>query len=100
MGNNIDKFKVEIPVLLIIFNRPELTKKLLKSLELLKPNKIYVAADGPRDNNSRDFDLCKLTRELLDTEINWECKIEKKFHTTNLGVKNNPNKGIDWFFDK
>ena len=93
------KFKTEIPILLIVFNRPKLTKKLLKSLELLKPNKIYVAADGPRNDSLTDLDLCNQTRELFDTEINWDCKIEKKFHTTNLGVKHNANKGIDWIFD-
>jgi hypothetical protein len=53
--NNQIKFKAEILVFLIIFNRLKLTKKLLKSLGLLKPNKIYIAADGPRDNNLNDF---------------------------------------------
>ena len=42
-----------IPILLIVFNRPELTKKLIKSLRLLKPKKIYIVADGPR--NTDDF---------------------------------------------
>ena len=102
MNSNINreiKFKTEIPILLIVFNRPKLTKKLLKSLELLKPNKIYVAADGPRNDSLSDLDLCNQTRKLFDTEINWDCKLEKKFHTTNLGVKHNVNKGIDWIFD-
>ena len=53
--NNQIKFKAEIPVLLIILNKVKLTKKLLKSLGLLKPNKIYIAADGPRDNNLNNF---------------------------------------------
>jgi len=102
MSSNINKeikFKIEIPILLVVFNRPKLTKKLLKSLELLKPNKIYVAADGPRNDSLTDLDLCNQTRKLFDTEINWDCKLEKKFHTTNLGVKHNANKGIDWIFD-
>jgi len=96
--NNHTKFKIEIPILLIIFNRPKLTKKLLKSLELLSPNKIYVAADGPRNNNTNDLDLCNHTRELLSTEINWDCKLEKKLHPTNVGIKHNINEAIDWFF--
>jgi hypothetical protein len=53
--NNQIKFKAEILVFLIIFNRLKLTKKLLKSLGLLKPNKIYIATDGSRDNNLNDF---------------------------------------------
>ena len=96
--NNQIKFKAEIPVLIIVFNRPKLTKRLLKSLELLKPSKIYVAADGPREGNLSDLDLCKYTQDLLNTEISWECKIEKKISSSNIGVKNNCKGGIDWFF--
>ena len=77
--NNQIKFEGEKPVLLIIFNRTKLTKKLLKSLELLKPNRIYLAANGSRNDNLSDFGLFKHIRELLSTEINKDSKLEKKY---------------------
>jgi len=98
INKNINKLRLEIPILIIAFNRPKLTKKLLKSIELLKPSKIYVAADGPRNNNINDLDSCNYTRKLFETEINWECELKKKFRPSNVGVKKNINEALDWFF--
>lgn len=88
--------QLDIPILIIVFNRPELTKKLIKSLRLLKPHKIYIVADGPRNTN--DFNLCQKTRNLFETEIDWECQLIKKYQENNIGVKFNVYQGIDWFF--
>ena len=38
-------------ILLIIFNRPDKTKSIIKALSEFKPPVIYVSADGPRDFN-------------------------------------------------
>jgi hypothetical protein len=88
--------QLDIPVLIIVFNRPELTKKLIKLLSLIKPAKIYIAADGPR--NTKEINICERTRKLFDTEIDWNCSIFKKYQKNNLGVKYNVKQGIDWFF--
>ena len=98
INKNINKLRLEIPILIIAFNRPKLTQKLLKSIKLLKPSKIYVAADGPRNNNINDLDSCNHTRKLFETEINWECELKKKFRPSNVGVKKNINEALDWFF--
>ena len=34
INKNINKLRLEIPILIIAFNRPKLTKKLLKSIDL------------------------------------------------------------------
>jgi|TARA_B110000971_G_scaffold118548_1_gene121450 hypothetical protein len=88
--------QLDIPILIIVFNRPELTKKLINSLKSLKPLKIYVAADGPRNEN--DIYLCKETKTILESEIDWKCTLVKRYQTSNLGVKNNVCQAIDWFF--
>lgn len=85
------------PVLLIIFNRPNTTEKMLKSLKLAKPGKIYVAADGPRDYVSSDEGACRATRNLLAT-IDWECEIHTQFQSVNLGCKKAVVTALDWFF--
>ena len=51
------------PILILIFNRPEETKKLITRLEKFKPRYIYIFSDGPRKNNLSDIKLnrrCKL----------------------------------------
>ncbi len=92
MSNNIP------PILLIIFNRPDKVKKLIEVLSLVKPRKIYIAADGPRDNRLLDKVLCERTRELIK-EINWQCDIKTNFQINNLGCKIHVSRAITWFFD-
>lgn len=85
------------PILILIFNRPKETKKLVKRLEKFKPKNIYVFSDGPRKNNFSDIELnnqCK----LLIQNINWKSKIKKKYLKNNLGCKNAVSRGISWFF--
>ena len=42
------EIKVDIaPVLLIIFNRPDLTEKTFAQIRQAKITKLYLAADGP-----------------------------------------------------
>ena len=38
----------DTPVLIINFNRPDKTEKILNILRLVKPRKLYLSIDGPR----------------------------------------------------
>ena len=84
-----------IPVLLLIFNRPQYLKKNIINLRKIKPKKIFVFCDGPK--TLEDIELCKDSINQLN-KINWECKVKKKFLKKNLGCKNAVSKGINWFF--
>ena len=55
---------MKTPVLLLLFNRPKLTKKLIGRLKHIKPNKIYINVDGPRKDNLKDQVLCKEVLKL------------------------------------
>ena len=44
------KKSISVPVLLILFNRPEISKQLISSLSKTQPKKIYIYFDGPREN--------------------------------------------------
>lgn len=84
-----------IPVLLLLYNRPEYTKKNIYSLEKIKPKKIFVFCDGPK--NTEDVNLCKESINQIQ-KIKWKCVIKKKILKKNLGCKNAVSKAIDWFF--
>lgn len=88
-----------MPVTLIIFNRPNITKKLIDSLRAIKPKKLFIIADGPRSNKSNDHIKCKQTREIIDS-IDWECEIKKNYASTNLGCKQRISSGLDWVFEE
>ena len=74
------------PILLILFNRPEKTKVILETLNKIKPKKIFVSADGPRENFKDDIKLCNEVRNLIN-KISWNCKIETNFSEKNLSLK-------------
>jgi hypothetical protein len=86
------------PILIIIFNRSKYLKKISTILNKIKPLKIYIAADGPRKNVKYDLLKCKIARKTLLNNINWKCKILKKFSKKNLGVKKNIIESLNWFF--
>lgn len=90
---------MQIPILLLVYNRYEGTEKLIKILNKIKPKKIYIAADGPKLNNIIDIANCSRVRKLFD-KINWRCKIYKKYNNYNLGCKESITRSLNWFFSK
>ena len=89
--------KYDKPVLLIFFNRPEKARRIIESLRLIKPSKIFIACDGARHGNTNDRVNCLKTRELVDT-IDWSCEVKKLFQESNLGCGKGPYTAISWFF--
>ncbi|MEI7810591.1 MAG: hypothetical protein WCI41_03495, partial [bacterium] len=61
---------METPILFIIFNRPKTTKKVFESIRQAKPQKLFIAADGPRENKTKEEELCEETRKIV-TMIDW-----------------------------
>jgi hypothetical protein len=88
----------KVPVLFLIFNRPENTKTVFKKIREYKPEKLYISADGPRLNNLSDLKLCKETRMIIDL-IDWDCQIFTLFKEKNEGCKMSIIGGISWFFE-
>jgi len=89
---------METALLLIVWRRPEETKKLIDSIRPFSPQKIYVASDGPKiddiDNQKKVFEV----RKLIDKEINWGCTLKKFYAKSNKGCKLGVTDAITWFF--
>ena len=90
----------DAPVLFLIFNRPDTAEEVMKAIQLAKPSKIYIAADGPRDHIDGEAALCQQTREIVLNLINWNCQIFTFFKEKNLGCAKAVAGAIDWFFSK
>lgn len=72
------------PILLTIFNRPDVTRVAIEPLRKLRPPVLYVSADGPRQNIAGEREACQKTRDLIDT-IDWQCQIHRLFAEENRG---------------
>lgn len=88
-------------ILLILFNRPDLTEELFSIIEKnCEHRNIYIAIDGPRQNNESDNKLCS---EVVRLSHNFACQY--KDHCQLLVQKNNLGCGlgvktaVDWLFE-
>jgi len=86
------------PVLFIIFNKPETTQKVFDAIRLAKPSKLYIAADGARENKSGEKELCEQTRKIVQN-IDWDCEVKTLFQKENLGCGVGVATAISWFFE-
>jgi hypothetical protein len=86
-----------VPVLLIIFNRPEKVRLLMEALEAVRPTRLFIAADGPRPNVPTDAARCAAARRAASA-VSWPCEVHTNFSDTNRGVDPAVERGIDWFF--
>lgn len=88
----------DTPILVIIFNRPELNDGLISILRKIQPKHLYIAADGPRANVEDDIDNCAEARQIANL-VDWECDVKTAFQDTNLGCGLGVSSAISWFFE-
>ena len=88
-----------IPVLLVIFNRPDTTLKVLNGIREARPKKLYVAADGPRPNKDGEAKNCQETREVVLNGVDWDCEVFLLFRTENVGCALGVSQAVSWFFE-
>lgn len=93
MNNNI----FNIPIVFIIFNRPDHSNEVFSEIKKLKPKKLYVIADGPRFDNFSDKINCEKSRNVVD-KIDWDCNLIKIYSEINLGCKKRIVSGLDEVF--
>lgn len=89
---------VNTPLLFMVFNRPEKTARVFEVISKMKPSKLYVACDGPREEIADDKEKVLKTREIVTT-INWPCEIKTLFSEYNLGCRKGCEKALNWFFE-
>jgi hypothetical protein len=92
----MDAFNV--PVLFLVFNRPNKTKQVFDRIRSVKPKFFYISADGPRVNKQGESDLCKEVRDIIG-KIDWDCDVKYLLRNENLGCSKAIVSAIDWFFD-
>ena len=90
---------LSVPVVLIVFNRPELTKRIAEIVRDAKPSQLYVVADGPRIGYPNEKETCDSVRSVIDT-IEWDCPVFKSYADENMGCQKRVYSGLNWVFSK
>jgi len=86
------------PILFLVFNRPDTTLRVFQAIRKVRPTRLFIAADGPRQNVLNERETCDQVREIA-TSIDWDCEVQTLFRDKNLGCRKAVSGAIDWFFD-
>jgi hypothetical protein len=86
-----------VPVALIIFNRPSLTRRVFERIREYRPPRLLVIADGPR--SSSEVERCDAARAVIDL-VDWDCDLHRNYSDVNLGCNDRFSSGLSWVFDQ
>ena len=84
------------PILFCIFNRIECTKKSFECIRRVKPRKLYIASDGPRESIQNEELIVKEVIDYVESHIDWECEVYKNYSNINLGSRERISSAISW----
>lgn len=89
----------DTPVVLCIFNRPSVTRKVVTAIRQARPKTLLVIGDGARPNRPGEHELVAKTRAVLD-DVDWPCDVQTNYSSINLGCRSRVASGLAWVFDK
>ena len=82
------------PVLLITFNRPEHTSRVLSAIREQEPRELFVFQDGAREGNDSDLKRCASVRNIVRRLVEWDCELHTFYSDRNLGCGAGPMTAI------
>ena len=83
-------------IVLFIYKRDNNFDQVIGAIRRHNPSTIFIVADGPKNIN--ELSQINNTRALLESLIDWPCKIHKNYASYNLGLRERFRTGIDWVF--
>lgn len=86
------------PIVLFIFRRSDTVLRIIDVLREIRPKKIYLLSDEGRNEEERK--QVSDARAAVESAIDWECCIVKRYAERNIGVLNNIGYGARWVFER
>ncbi len=87
-------FPLRTPVIFLTFNRPELTKQVFTRIRSVKPERLFLVADGPRPEIEKDNESCAQVRRII-SNIDWKCEVSQDFASSNMGARRRVVSGLN-----
>ncbi len=97
--NKSTQDNIKTPVVLIIFNRADTTRLVLDAIRKYAPDKLFIIADGPRQNVASDASACRSTRSVVSA-IDWNCDVKRIYSEKNMGSRARIQSGLDEVFQQ
>lgn len=86
-----------VPIVILVYNRPEQTRRVFEAVREQRPERMFLVADGPKDGE--DAEKCRAVREILEN-VDWPCQVERSYAPMNLGCGRRVSSGLDWVFSQ
>jgi hypothetical protein len=87
--------QLETPVALVLFRRPDRTRRVFEAIRRARPTRLFLIADGP--GSAEDRAGCEAARAVVE-EVDWPCEVTRDFADRNLGIKHRLPSGLDGMF--
>lgn len=94
---NKKSWKTDVNVLLIFFAREEPFSKCFEAVRKVKPRRLLLWQDGPRENRPDDIEHIKKCREIAEN-IDWDCEVYKCYNEKNYGCDPSTFYSHKWAF--
>jgi len=94
----LDILAIKFPLLFLVFNRPDTTKKVFERIRAARPSRLFIAADGPRSGREDDVRKCAEVKKIV-SGVDWPCEVTTLFREKNLGCRRAVSSAITWFFE-
>lgn len=91
----MEKYKVDVSVLCLFFNRPEQFQKVFSVIKEAKPSRLFLYQDGPR--SEKDMPGILACREIA-SQVDWECKVLTNYQEKNYGCDPSGYMSQKWAF--
>lgn len=93
----MNKSLVNVPVLLVFFNKTDCFEQVFARIREAKPSKLYLCQDGPRDDKPDDVEKIEKCRKIAEN-IDWECEVHRRYSEVNLGCDPHIYSSLCWVF--
>jgi hypothetical protein len=88
---------LQTPVALFIFKRPHTTALVFNAISKVRPAKLLLIADGPRQDREGEAEACRQVLDIV-ARVDWPCEVFKNFSQRNLGCGERMISGLNWVF--
>ena len=90
-------YLVDIPVLILFFNRPRQLGEVFAQVRKARPSRLFLYQDGPR--SEKDLPGIRACREVVE-QVDWECRVERLYQERNYGCDPSEYISQKWAFSQ
>lgn len=94
-----EKYQIDVPILIVGFNRPDIIQQNIDNLRQFSIQKLYVAIDGPRVGNDDDQRKVAEVRNIAK-KIDFCPNVYFKFSEVNQGAEVTVSSAIGWVLEQ